>query len=132
MSKLDISGIEFIIVSIAMSIMLYKFEISKRIIDEEYEYIKKHRVFGRLTKYLTIISIISIVLIDLKFIIYRDYGFIVTYGGGWVVLGLFTICTGLFQKKNSVYFKRGLMAILSILIFIAVYMYALRDVFFSS
>ena len=40
MSKLDISGIEFIIVSIAMSIMLYKFEISKRIIDEEYEYIK--------------------------------------------------------------------------------------------
>ncbi|WP_298606542.1 hypothetical protein [uncultured Veillonella sp.] len=41
MSKLDISGIEFIIVSIAMSIMFYKFEISKRIIDEEYEYIKK-------------------------------------------------------------------------------------------
>ena len=132
MSKLDISGIEFIIVSIAMSIMLYKFELSKRIIDKEYEYIKKYRVFGRLTKYLTIISIISIVLIDLKFIIYRDYGFIMTYGGGWVVLGLFTICTGLFQKKNSVYFKRGLMAILSILIFIAVYMYALRDVFFSS
>ena len=126
MSKLDISGIEFIIVSIAMSIMFYRFEISKRIIDEEYEYIKKHRVFGRLTKYLTIISIISIVLIDL----YRDYGFIMTYGGGWVVLGLFTICTGLFQKKNSVYFKRGLMAILSILIFIAVYMYAFRDVFF--
>ena len=53
-----------------------------------------------------------------------------TYGGGWVILGLFTICTGLFQKKNSVYFKRGLMAILSILIFIAVYMYAFRDVFF--
>ena len=130
MSKLDISGIEFIIVSIAMSIMLYRFEISKRIIDEEYEYIKQHRVFGRLTKYLTIISIISIVLIDLKFIIYRDYVFIMTYGGGWVVLGLFTICTGLFQKKNSVYFKRGLMAILSILIFIAVYMYAFRDVFF--
>ena len=43
MSKLDISGIEFIIVSIAMSIMLYKFELSKRIIDEEYEYIKKRQ-----------------------------------------------------------------------------------------
>ncbi|WP_295998902.1 hypothetical protein [uncultured Veillonella sp.] len=98
MSKLDILGIEFIVVSIAMSIMLYKVELSKRIIDEEYEYIKKHRVFGRLTKYLTI--------------------------------GLFTICTGFFQKKNSVYFKRGLMGILSILIFIAVYMYAFRDVFF--
>ena len=130
MSKLDILGIEFIVVSIAMSIMLYKVELSKRIIDEEYEYIKKHRAFGRLTKYLTIISIISIVLIDLKFIIYRDYGFIMTYGGGWVVFGLFTICTGFFQKKNSVYFKRGLMGILSILIFIAVYMYAFRDVFF--
>ena len=130
MSKLDISGMEFIIVSIAMSIMLYKFELSKRIIDEEYEYIKKHRFFGHLTKYLTIISIISIVLIDLKFIIYRDYGFIMTYGGGWVVFCLFTICTGLFQKKNSVYFKRGLIAILSILIFIAVYMYAFCNVFF--
>lgn len=55
-----------------------------------------------------------------------------TYGGGWVVMGLLTICTGFFQKKNSVYFKRGLIAILSILIFIAVYMYAFRDVFFSS
>lgn len=40
MSKLDILGIEFIVVSIAMSIMLYKVELSKRIIDEEYKYIK--------------------------------------------------------------------------------------------
>ena len=48
-----------------------------------------------------------------------------------IVLGvILTICTGFFQKKNSVYFKRGLIAILSILIFIAVYMYAFRDVFF--
>ena len=130
MRKLDILGIEFIIVSIVLIVILYKLEISKHIIDEDYEYIKKHRIFGNLTKYLTIISIISIVLIDLRFIIYKDYEFIMTYGGGWVVLGLFTICTGLFQKKNSVYFKRGLIAILSILIFIAVYMYAFRDVFF--
>lgn len=93
MSKLNLLGPKFIIVSIVLSVMLYKLEISKRIIDEDYEYIKKHRVFGNLTKYLTIISIISIVLIDLKFIIYRDYGFIMTYGNGWVVLGLFTICT---------------------------------------
>ena len=132
MSRLTILGSTFVFASIISGIALYKLEIRKTSINEEYEYIKKHRVFGRLTKYLTIISIISIVLIDLKFIIDRDYGFIMTYGGGWVVLGLFTICTGLFQKKNSVYFKRGLMAILSILIFIAVYMYALRDVFFSS
>lgn len=130
MRKLDILGIEFIIVSIVLSVILYKLEISKHIIDEDYEYIKKHRIFGPLTKYLTIISIISIVLIDLRFIIYKDYEFIMTYGGGWVVMGLLTICTGFFQKKNSVYFKRGLIAILSILIFIAVYMYAFRDVFF--
>ena len=130
MRKLDILGIEFIIVSIVLSVILYKIEISKHIIDEDYEYIKKHRIFGNLTKYLTIISIISIVLIDLRFIIYKDYEFIMTYGGGWVVMGLLTICTGFFQKKNSVYFKRGLIAILSILIFIAVYMYAFRDVFF--
>ena len=130
MRKLDILGIEFIIVSIVLGVILYKLEISKHIIDEDYEYIKKHRIFGILTKYLTIISIISIVLIDLRFIIYKDYEFIMTYGGGWVVMGLLTICTGFFQKKNSVYFKRGLIAILSILIFIAVYMYAFRDVFF--
>ena len=130
MRKLDILGIEFIIVSIVLGVILYKLEISKHIIDEDYEYIKKHRIFGNLTKYLTIISIISIVLIDLRFIIYKDYEFIMTYGGGWVVMGLLTICTGFFQKKNSVYFKRELIAILSILIFIAVYMYAFRDVFF--
>ena len=130
MRKLDILGIEFIIVSIVLGVILYKLEISKHIIDEDYEYIKKHRIFGILTKYLTIISIISIVLIDLRFIIYKDYEFIMTYGGGWVVMGLLTICTGFFQKKNSVYFKRGLIAILLILIFIAVYMYAFRDVFF--
>ncbi|MDU3878977.1 MAG: hypothetical protein E7G82_06325 [Veillonella sp.] len=130
MRKLDILGIEFIIVSIVLGVILYKLEISKHIIDEDYEYIKKHRIFGNLTKYLTIISIISIVLIDLRFIIYKDYEFIMTYGGGWVVMGLLTICTGFFQKKNSVYFKRGLIAILSILVFIAVYMYAFRDVFF--
>ena len=130
MRKLDILGIEFIIVSIVLGVILYKLEISKHIIDEDYEYIKKHRIFGNLTRYLTIISIISIVLIDLRFIIYKDYEFIMTYGGGWVVMGLLTICTGFFQKKNSVYFKRGLIAILSILIFIAVYMYAFRDVFF--
>ena len=130
MRKLDILGIEFIIVSIVLGVILYKLEISKHIIDEDYEYIKKHRIFGNLTKYLTIISIISIVLIDLRFIIYKDYEFIMTYGGGWVVMGLLTICTGFFQKKNSVYFKRGLIAILSILIFVAVYMYAFRDVFF--
>ena len=131
MRKLDILGIEFIIVSIVLGVILYKLEISKHIIDEDYEYIKKHRIFGNLTKYLTIISIISIVLIDLRFMIYKDYEFIMTYGGGWVVWGLFTICTGFLQKKNSVYFKRGFIAIFSILIFVAIYIYAFRNVFFK-
>ena len=131
MRKLDILGIEFIIVSIVLGVILYKLEISKHIIDEDYEYIKKHRIFGNLTKYLTIISIISIVLIDLRFMIYKDYEFIMTYGGGWVVWGLFTICTGFLQKKNSVYFKRGFIVIFSILIFVAIYIYAFRNVFFK-
>lgn len=131
MSKLNLLGLEFIIVSIVLSVILYKLEISKHIIDEDYEYIKKHRIFGNLTKYLTIISIISIVLIDLRFMIYKDYEFIMTYGGGWVVWGLFTICTGFLQKKNSAYFKRGFIAIFSILIFVAIYIYAFRNVFFK-
>lgn len=130
MRKLDILGIEFIIVSIVLSVILYKLEISKHIIDEDYEYIKKHRIFGNLTKYLTIISIISIVLIDLRFIIYKDYEFIMTYGGGWVVMGLLTICTGFFQKKNSVYFKRSLIAIVSVLFGMIVFAYAFRQVLF--
>lgn len=40
MRKLDILGIEFIIVSIVLGVILYKLEISKHIIDEDYEYIK--------------------------------------------------------------------------------------------
>ena len=131
MKKLEMLGYFWIFISMSLSIGLYKLEISKRVIDEDYEYIKKHRIFGNLTKYLTIISIISIVLIDLRFIIYKDYEFIMTYGGGWVVWGLFTICTGLLQKKNSVYFKRGFIAIFSILIFVAIYIYAFRNVFFK-
>ena len=130
MSRLTILGSTFVFASIISGIALYKLEIRKTSINEEYEYIKKHRVFGNLTKYLTIISIISIVLIDLKFIIYKDYEFIMTYGCGWVVWGLLTFCTGFLQKKNSVYFKRGFIAIISILIFVAIYIYALRDIFF--
>ena len=131
MRKLDILGIEFIIVSIVLGVILYKLEISKHIIDEDYEYIKKHRIFGNLTKYLTIISIISIVLIDLRFIIYKDYEFIMTYGGGWVVMGLLTICTGFFQKRDSLYYKRGIIAIASILFGALGSAYAFKDIFFK-
>ena len=39
----------FILASIISGIALYKLEIRKTAINEEYEYIKKHRVFGSLT-----------------------------------------------------------------------------------
>ena len=130
MSKLDILGIEFIVVSVIMSVMLYKLEISKQIVDEKYEYIKKHRVFGSLTKYLSIISLISLVLLILKIIVNRDYTVIVNYGSVWTIFTLVTLCTGCFQKRNSIYYSRGLIAVFSILIFIAVCIYAFRKVLF--
>lgn len=40
MSRLAILSSIFILVSIISGIVLYKLEISKRVIDEEYEYIK--------------------------------------------------------------------------------------------
>ena len=106
MRKLDILGIEFIIVSIVLGVILYKLEISKYIIDEDYEYIKKHRIFGNLTKYLTIISIISIVLIDLRFIIYKDYEFIMTYGVDGL-LWAFSQSVQDFSKRKIVYILNG-------------------------
>ncbi len=41
MNKLEILGYIWIFISISLSMGLYKLEISKRVIDEEYEYIKK-------------------------------------------------------------------------------------------
>ena len=63
MNKLEILGYIWIFISISLSMGLYKLEISKRVIDEEYEYIKRHRAFGNLTRYLSIIAIISILLL---------------------------------------------------------------------
>ena len=40
MSKLEILGYIWIFMSMSLSMGLYKLEISKRVIDEEYEYIK--------------------------------------------------------------------------------------------
>ena len=130
MSKLDILGIEFIIVSIVLSVMLYKLEISKQIVDEAYEYIKKHRIFGSLTKYLSIISIIGLVLLNLKFLIDKDYKIIVNYGSIWLICFLFTMITGFCQKRESIYFKRSLIAIVSVLFGMIVFAYAFRKVLF--
>ena len=82
-------GYIWIFTSISLCIGLYKLELSKRVIDEEYEYIKKHRAFGNLTKYLTITAIIIVVLLNCKFLIDRDYLFVARYGVVWGVYVLF-------------------------------------------
>lgn len=130
MSRIIILGNMFILASIISGIALYKLEIRKTAINEEYEYIKKHRVFGSLTKYLSIISLISLILLILKIIIDRDYIVIVNYGSVWTIFTLITLCTGYFQKRDSVYYSRGLIAIFSMLMFIAVCIYAFRKVLF--
>ena len=130
MNKLEILGYIWIFISISLSMGLYKLEISKRVIDEEYEYIKKHRAFGDLTKYLAIIAIVSIVLLNFKFLIDKDYVFMARFGVAWGVFVLFIMCTGFYQKRNSLYYKRGLFAIFSILFGIAGLGYVLKNMFF--
>lgn len=130
MNKLEILGYIWIFISISLSMGLYKLEISKRVIDEEYEYIKKHRAFGDLTKYLAIIAIVSIVLLNFKFLIDKDYVFMARFGVAWGVFVLFIMCTGFYQKRNSLYYKRGLFAIFSILFGIASLGYGLKNMFF--
>jgi len=130
MNKLEILGYIWIFMSMSLSMGLYKLEISKRVIDEEYEYIKRHRAFGNLTKYLSIISIISLIILNLKFIIDKDYKFIVSYGSIWLFFFFFTMLTGVCQKRDSAYFNRGLIAMFSLLFAMAVYAYAFRKVLF--
>ena len=110
MNKLEILGYIWIFISISLSMGLYKLEISNVVIDEEFEYIEKHRVFGNLTKYLSITSIISLIILNLKFIMDKDYVFMACFGVAWGVFVLFTMCTGFYQKRNSLYYKRGLFA----------------------
>ena len=131
MKKLEMLGYFWIFTSISLCIGLYKLELSKRVIDEEYEYIKKHRAFGNLTKYLTIIAIVSVVLLNCKFLIDRDYLFVARYGIVWGVYVLFIMCTGFYQKRDSLYYKRGLFAIFSILFGMAGLGYALKYMFFN-
>lgn len=124
-------GYFWVFTSISLCIGLNKLELSKRVFDEEYEYIKKHRAFGNLTKYLTIIAIVSVVLLNCKFLIDKDYLFIARYGVAWSIFVLLIMCTGFYQKRNSLYYKRGLLAIFSILIGIAGSGYALKSMFFK-
>ena len=130
MSKFEMLGYFFVFMSMSLSIGLYKLEISNVVIDEEFEYIEKHRVFGNLTKYLSITSIISLIILNLKFIIDKDYKFIVSYGSIWLFFFFFTMLTGVCQKRDSAYFNRGLIAMFSLLFAMAVYAYAFRKVLF--
>ena len=124
-------GYFWIFTSISLCIGLYKLELSKLVIDEEYEYIKKHRAFGNLTKYLTIIAIVSMVLLNCKFLIDKDYLFIARYGVAWGIFVLLIMCTGFFQKRDSLYYKRGIIAIVSILFGVVGSAYAFKDIFFK-
>ena len=130
MSRLEVLGYVFVFVSMTLSRGLYKLEIRKSPIDKKHEYIKKHRVFGSLTKYLSIISIISLVILNFKFLIDKDYKFIVNYGSIWLFFFFFTMLTGFCQKRNSVYFKRSLIAIFSVLFGMLVFAYAFRSILF--
>lgn len=131
MKKLEMLGYFWIFTSISLCMGLYKLELSKRVIDEEYEYIKKHRAFGNLTKYLTIIAIIIVVLLNCKFLIDKDYLFIARYGVAWGIFVLLIMCTGFFQKRDSLYYKRGIIAIVSILFGVVGSAYAFKDIFFK-
>ena len=131
MNKFEILGYFWIFISMSLSIGLYKLELSKRVIDEEYEYIKKHRAFGNLTKYLTIIAIIIVVLLNCKFLIDKDYLFIARYGVAWGIFVLLIMCTGFFQKRDSLYYKRGIIAIVSILFGVVGSAYAFKNIFFK-
>ena len=124
-------GYIWIFTSISLCIGLYKLELSKLVIDEEYEYIKKHRAFGNLTKYLTIIAIVSILLLNLNFLVYKDYEFVSRFGGAWGFFVLLIMCTGFFQKRDSLYYKRGIIAIVSILFGAVGSAYAFKDIFFK-
>ena len=130
MNKLEILGYIWIFISMSLSMGLYKLEIRNHPIDKKHEYIKEHRIFGSLTKYLSIISIISLIILNLKFIIDKDYVFMARFGVAWGVFVLFIMCTGFYQKRNSLYYKRGLFAIFSILFGIAGLGYALKNMFF--
>lgn len=130
MSKFEMLGYFFVFVSMSLSMGLYKLEIRNHPIDKKHEYIKKHRIFGDLTKYLSIISIISLVILNFKILIDKDYNFIVNYGSVWLFFFFFTMFTGFCQKRDSVYFKRSLIAIASVLFGMIVFAYAFRQVLF--
>ena len=130
MSKFEMLGYFFVFVSMSLSMGLYKLEIRNHPIDKKNEYIKKNRIFGDLTKYLSIISIISLVILNFKILIDKDYNFIVNYGSIWLFFFFFTMLTGFCQKRDSIYFKRSLIAIVSVLFGMIVFAYAFRQVLF--
>lgn len=53
------------------------------------------------------------------------------FGGAWGFFVLFIICTGFFQKRDSLYYKRGIIGIISILFGAVGAAYAFKDIFFK-
>ena len=80
---------------------------------------------------LSIIAIISILLLNLNFLVYKDYEFVSRFGGAWGFFVLLIMCTGFFQKRDSLYYKRGIIAIVSILFGVVGSAYAFKDIFFK-
>ena len=53
------------------------------------------------------------------------------FGGAWGFFVLLIMCTGFFQKRDSLYYKRGIIAIVSILFGAVGSAYAFKDIFFK-
>ena len=88
-------------------------------------------ILGNIFILASIISGIALYKLEIrKIIIDRDYKVIVNYGSIWTIFTLITLCTGYFQKRDSLYYRRGLIAIFSMLMFIAVCIYAFRRILF--
>lgn len=69
-------------------------------------------------------------LSNFKFLIDKDYKFIVDYGSIWLFFFFFTMLTGFCQKRESIYFKRSFIAIFSVLFGMLVFAYAFRPILF--
>ena len=53
------------------------------------------------------------------------------FGGAWGFFVILIMCTGFFQKRDSLYYKLGIIAIVSILFGVVGSAYAFKDIFFK-
>ena len=62
---------------------------------------KDIELFGNLTKYLSIIAIISILLLNLNFLVYKDYEFVSRFWWGLGILRAFDNVYRIFSKERQ-------------------------------